>query len=106
MHVDFECIKDSCHKRVTVLHAVSPFADPPKCECGGDTEPVRDNTKDCGVSFRGITSPGGNGSPNFNRLPGEIRDWAKKKYDQDRHYENEVKKPMTWPDGTHQKRIK
>jgi len=52
------------------------------------------------VGFSGFTTPGGNGSPSFKKLPSELQDWAKKRYDQDRSLNEQAKKPVKWPDGT------
>lgn len=81
------------------------FKDPwPLCDkCGKQLQ--RDFSSQT-VVFRGFTTPGGNGNPNYKRLPAEIRKWAKQKNDQDKHFEEEVKKPKVWPDGTVQRRIK
>lgn len=109
MHIDFICIE--CGKKKTELHKVAPtFDDAPKCECGEVMFIAEKHApaRECGVSFKGLSTPGRgtSSSPNFNNLPGEIRSWAKHKYEQDRHFENEVKKPMEWPDGTYQPGIK
>lgn len=74
----------------------------PKCKGPMETETERDQRFDnsVGVSFRGFTTPGGNGSPNFKKLPSEIQGWAKKRYDQDRALNEQAKKPVQWPDGT------
>lgn len=75
---------------------------PPCPKCGKELNRLYDQQV---VYFKGITSPGGNGTPNFKNLPSEIRGWAENKYEQDRHFESEVKKPMEWPDGTVQEGI-
>lgn len=102
--VDSECSVSGTRVTMELDQDIETVQKLPCCKvCGSFLDFYWRNSN---IGFRGFTTPGGNGSPKFKNLPKEIQGWAKKKYEQDRHYENEVKKPMQWPDGTKQKGIK
>jgi hypothetical protein len=100
---DLVCLNSDCNdgnKRVEIILGQDIDTVEVLPICKTCSQPLDYYWHNSNIGFQGFTTPGGNGSPNFNRLPSEIRGWAKNKYAQDRELGEKARKPIQWPDGT------